>query len=538
MDNWKITEKNKKVPQPDKIKIPLLDHQMSMLYKCLQIEKNNYNSENAYGVIADKAGSGKTAVIISLIVADKILHNKTQNLIVVPQNIHQQWLEEFKKFTEEGFLNVKSFVSYADITELYSRSKEDYKKYDVMITVDLYYNLISEILNQTGINIKRIIFDEIDSVYDLLHRIEQKRKDLINTRKRNKEQGLQNTLISSYEDLGSKNYFTWFISASFNNCITSKGFIFNDTVIPLDKLHELMVQCEDNYLENSNFKLETPVEKKIECDDITDIFFNCLSIVQLEHFNSFSYRRIINKETKKKSDNAEEAMINIVENIYHSYIISKQNIEDYTKKNITIESLKQDLKRLHKDYTGEWLTQQINTISFYEKEKQFNKKLLEEFYKCTSNTETNKISLETMKKHIINYINNISINNNTKLKHLEKIFENFKNKKMIIFSDSEGSFYEVSKLLDKFSIKYSDLKGGTSEAISKIITSYKNNEIDVLLIESSSEGCGMNLENTTDILFLHKTGEVLYNQMLGRALRPGRNSKLSVTTLINKNEIV
>jgi hypothetical protein len=47
----------------------------------------------------------------------------------------------------------------------------------------------------------------------------------------------------------------------------------------------------------------------------------------------------------------------------------------------------------------------------------------------------------------------------------------------------------------------------------------------------------MNLENTTDVVFLHKTNLSMKHQVIGRAQRPGRTSQLKVWELLHGNEI-
>ena len=105
--SWKINQDSPIIGQPSNLLIPLMKHQCAMLYRCLNIEKNSHSNDNKFAIMSDTAGSGKTAVVISLILADKEIYNKTQNLIVVPQNIHTQWINEIKKFAGDS-LTVKS----------------------------------------------------------------------------------------------------------------------------------------------------------------------------------------------------------------------------------------------------------------------------------------------------------------------------------------------------------------------------------------------------------------------------------------------
>jgi hypothetical protein len=56
------------------------------------------------------------------------------------------------------------------------------------------------------------------------------------------------------------------------------------------------------------------------------------------------------------------------------------------------------------------------------------------------------------------------------------------------------------------------------------------------MTNSSLYGCGMNLQNTSDIVLLHKTNVTMKEQVIGRAQRPGRTSQLKVWELLHGNE--
>ena len=143
---------------------------------------------------------------------------------------------------------------------------------------------------------------------------------------------------------------------------------------------------------------------------------------------------------------------------------------------------------------------------------------------------------------------------NDKYTNLERIIE-YKMKyfpkeqrKILIFSEYEGSFNpKLLNILNKFKIRYSRVKG-SAVSINKIINDYKginqinssskkvDEEIDVLLINSRYFGAGLNLENSSDIIILHKQGVDLLHQVIGRAQRLGRKFPLNVWKLYYKNE--
>jgi len=86
-------------------------------------------------------------------------------------------------------------------------------------------------------------------------------------------------------------------------------------------------------------------------------------------------------------------------------------------------------------------------------------------------------------------------------------------------------------------MRYVELDGGNVKALDKILNEYKaGGGARVLMLNSAFYGCGMNLENTTDIIFFHKTDRIMYEQVIGRAQRPGRTGRLSVHNLLYLNE--
>ena len=65
---------------------------------------------------------------------------------------------------------------------------------------------------------------------------------------------------------------------------------------------------------------------------------------------------------------------------------------------------------------------------------------------------------------------------------------------------------------------------------------YKVCNSKILLANSSLFGCGMNLENSTHIIFVHKMNKKMKNQVIGRAQRMGRKGALHIIFLEYENE--
>ena len=127
----------------------------------------------------------------------------------------------------------------------------------------------------------------------------------------------------------------------------------------------------------------------------------------------------------------------------------------------------------------------------------------------------------------------------TKYENMDKIFElNSKNevKKYLIFTEYESTLNtKITSMLDKWELTYGRIKG-TTATITKQIENYKKGNTNVLLINSKFFGSGMNLENTSDIIIIHKMHGDIEMQAIGRAHRFGRVGNLRVWKLYYENE--
>ena len=57
---------------------------------------------------------------------------------------------------------------------------------------------------------------------------------------------------------------------------------------------------------------------------------------------------------------------------------------------------------------------------------------------------------------------------------------------------------------------------------------YKNGDIDVMFMNSKTDNTGLNLENTTDLIFYHSLEGSRLKQVIGRANRIGRKTELNI----------
>jgi superfamily II DNA/RNA helicase len=108
--------------------------------------------------------------------------------------------------------------------------------------------------------------------------------------------------------------------------------------------------------------------------------------------------------------------------------------------------------------------------------------------------------------------------------------------KWLLFNDNASALFETYDLLREKGIQCVLLDGGSADEVAKAIKKYKTENVQVLLLNSKMEGAGMNLENTTHLLFMHATAPTLVEQVVGRAQRYGRTGRLHIIGLFNASE--
>jgi len=132
--------------------------------------------------------------------------------------------------------------------------------------------------------------------------------------------------------------------------------------------------------------------------------------------------------------------------------------------------------------------------------------------------------------------NKLQIKLPTKEEALINIITSNKNGKFLVFSSHDKSFENINDSLHSAQISYSKLLGNASR-ISNTLHEYKNGDLSVLLLNTNHYGTGLNLENTTDLVFFHKMTQDMEKQVIGRAQRYGRTINLQLHYLYQDNEL-
>jgi SNF2 family DNA or RNA helicase len=216
---------------PNNTKIRLKRHQLSLLHRALQFERetlpmsqfpslqNLHSSENDrirshIGILGDKVGSGKSYVILSLILSNDAQRNEPTirtygynkiviwqhessrliktNLLVIPHNLVGQWEDYIKSFSDS--LKYLMVTKNKVLDLLYERNPGvDLSQYDLIVVTSTFYNRLAHLLNSKSIKLRRVIYDEVD-----------------------------NMNIPGCVQVEAD--FFWFVTASFGNLLYPRGF--------------------------------------------------------------------------------------------------------------------------------------------------------------------------------------------------------------------------------------------------------------------------------------------------------------------------
>jgi SNF2 family DNA or RNA helicase len=508
-------------------KVTLWVHQKTMLARCKYIEAHpvmattitRYHqrymfSKNiqtpatvALGVMNDPPGAGKTYVMLALIASDFDSDDNPNSttIIVAPKNILEQWKESitmmFGPMTSASL--PWTIATYSSINNLYIEP-DAFFKYRIVLLEQILTDAFAIAYASQSINnsittsrgIHRVVFDEID-----------------------------NMSRSMTEPIKSDK--VWFMSASFvpNDELVTKNIPYlYDSSLALS-----MICRTDPLFIQANLKLPPPKIETIICEDSDIQLFR--DIVPNEIMTSLHVgnSRILAKYigyTDNSRDLKEIAIwysvelgnliLKMQQNIIEGNILKLKDIEN--AKNMSEKELNDHLPVFNK------FVESISNTSIKLEKSIIAKTTLDNRLTCfvPPGSRAKTIVLET---DVI----------------IPKILGNPLSK-WIVFNDEFNVLIDLNKILIYKGITCEALDGGTITAVNRTIAAFKapasqSNAIQVLLINSATEGCGLNLETATDILFMHASKQNLIEQVVGRAQRYGRTECLRIICLMNRMEL-
>ena len=475
--------------------IQLWAHQKAMLARCRSIEANprtgttviksaiRYMDKSLVpssqqvpiGVMNDLPGSGKTYAILSLI-AD----SKGFNIIVVPQNIFFQWKKAIQTmFPEPTSIKYKCINTYGELTSMYGvmhGMQNKLSDYNIILINDIFAETLATTIHDTKVPVTRLIIDEIDSVQERLH-----------------------TPIAVKH--------LWLVSASFKY---EKDASVGPYLIKSEDIKHVFCKCDAEFI-SKGLQLPDPLTEKIICEDNeVKLFTGIVKEDTVRGLHSGDTRALY-KELERPYAGGQQTPFELAT----LYIKDNQDAEEMLEK----------LDFLIREHTAAGETSSVD--EFIQKRAKVRERL-------------------TLRKEMEKRLTTFKPSDPAKLKWA--VFDSEirqrilleKGSKWLIFNDNAPALDEASRRLMAAGIKCTLLDGGNAAGVQKSIDAYKGaggvEEAQVLLLNSKLEAVGMNLENTSNLLFMHVTRPQFVEQIVGRAQRFGRTGRLQIIGLFNQSE--
>lgn len=584
----------------DQKNITLKPHQLALLKRCRDLESKHivlqdYGVEQAHstdvlktrlGIIGDQVGSGKSYVILALMseaidcdeeesnsviksfagnmvtftLQEKKVNINT-NLLVIPHNLTSQWSSYITLWggAKPLYVNKKTMNDIIEGTIIIS-------DYHLVVVTSTYYNRLAAFCMDEDFKFQRVFFDEVD-----------------------------NLNMPGCKTVSAK--FTWLISASYGNIlyprgytkwdnslhryvwcaagITNSGYIKNILQdmcqsVPRTLTKLLVLKNQASFIDKSNIlppfvkhiiKCKTPrsihvlngiVDRNIiECLNANDI---AGAISQVNPANKGSEDNIIDILVQKynkflvnlkiKLQYTEECIFDTPQERETELNKIKQKIDEAARKVALIsERVKQaDICTIcYDDITNKTITRCCQNsfcfrcINLWLERSHLCpmcKTVLQasDIFSVVDQAQSEGCSMDAM------ICEDCMNEKNDKYQNVRLLLEKrAPGTKFLIFSNFDNSFVPLYPILYDLHINYMYLKGN-GNVIKSIIDKYKTGDVDVLLVNSRHNGCGLNLENTTDMIMFHKFDTQIEHQVVGRAHRLGRTNPLNVWYFLHENE--
>lgn len=579
-----LNEDSVKANQPKAIKLILKPHQQTMLHYMRNLESGKINLNNqstihtSIGVCADCTASGKSLEILSCIADCPVLRptEKVQmqfgnvvhlssthiqemcthlNLIVVPHSCVQQW---------NTYINEHTTLKHICITrrnQINSFRIENHENDQIVLISNTMYNDFGETVNCVW---SRVIYDEADSI------------------------AIPNTLTP-------QSNFIWFVTSSLQNLLFPSGTYFVRTVLPETNRTIVTRKYIDGIRKNGFIKETFRMLERYEANSILSYIvlknendyvrrsytlpvpekhiIQCRMPLYMHVINGFVTPEIMQMLNAgningaiEKTGVSTESCENIVQSITHNYEIQLHNAKlqydcvqsmEYTRildKQRRLDTLTKEIQKLTttiasiKERIENYKTTACPICIDTPKNPVTTNCCKNIFcFECMTRSLERKCTCPMCRSNINNEsiiaIGSPSSSPKQSVYTLPSkdeafmdILEKYSNGKFLVFSAHDQSFQGIEHSLEKTQHPCVKLVG-SGHRIRNIVNEYKTGNLNVLLLNANHYGTGLNLENTTDLVFYHKMHPDMESQVIGRAQRFGRINSLRIHYLYQENEI-
>ena len=596
-----LTDEHPKAAQPKGTCVSLKPHQLTLLNRCIEFETRplklkefsrlegnateNDEFKTSIGVIADRVGSGKSYVVLSLIKESVIIGKDNTivkscgnnnivysfkdnrqvvktNMLVIPHNLSTQWE---KYITTFGGIKHRMINKQKVIDDIVNDSV-DITTYDLVVVTSTFFNKVCRMINDKNVKMQRVIFDEVD-----------------------------NLNIPGCCHVNAN--FYWFVTASYGNLLYPRGHskydasigrhmwcatglrnsglvknIFMDmfTQIPREFIKPLIIKNSEAYIESS-ITLPAIISNIVRCKTphSINILHGIVDKNIIDSLNAGDVDRAISYITSNNK-NTEENIVSMLIEKYNkqltNYKLRLTMTNDYVydtedDKLAEIAAITKKIDDIDKKIamiTSRIHDNDVCSICYDDIENKTITKCCQNpfCFKCIhiwlskravcplckerlTGTDMYVISEQAGTSKVIEeeVVDENEFNEKwEKAKNFDILLKTKKGAKMLVFSNYDSTFTSIIPVLQRNGVRYDFIKGNGAQ-INAIVNRYVGDQLDVLLVNARYYATGMNLENTSDIVMFHKFETQMEQQVIGRAHRFGRTEPLHVHYLLHANEI-
>ena len=559
IDHWNTLPR---IEQPSDLNIKLFPHQLVTVYNMEKLEsvRKIKKTDNTYfmtdfGILGDIPGYGKSFSVVSLILRDKMpwdvskKNEKTDiytfntclkvisrtfktrvraNLLVVSPTLVEQWKEYFS-FVKESVLSIKEVSSKKDLEDL---NPDDW---DVVLCSSARYN---ELIQKVGThNVwKRFIFDEAGSTH-----------------------------ITSMKSIQAG--FVWFISATYEQLMRCGGtgthymrLFFNNidySILPYfvirnhidfvkhsfkmpEVFHETHLCLNPRVLNILSSYIDNESRMMISAGDIKGALVRLGGGLTTTDSNLFE---IVAKKQREKLGNARY----YAEFWKNRGASGAKEAETWEKRVAEIEKniseLEEKYKNVLKDDCTICYSEIKDPILLPCCQNVFCGGCIMKWMETTKSCPMCRTDINI--KEIVYIRTNSNGSNEDDEKRDDSVVpakpkskpqtvldivtrkNNLIHRKYLIFSMYDESFSTIRRELVDHNLDYVEISGSKPTRDAKL-RRFKEGKVDIVFLNSRFNGAGINLEMATDIILYHEMPRDIEEQVIGRALRIGREGDLTI----------
>ena len=510
-------------------------------------------------MLGDFTVTHNTAVALSLACVEKAkYHGSSLNVIVVPQNICEQWQEEIGKFTGT-FLKTMNLTEFADMTDL-DIKPQSITQYDVVLTIPSYFSFLADFCSRNNITPKRVIIDEADTIASMvsrkipgtmtwfvsstIDRLPESTGGMVQVGKC--VEGVEDKDTTAPESSALRTQHGWMLKAEETGTY--------EVPARLLRSGERICRCEPEWVLESFAIPKASIRRVCVSNVIIDVVA-CLTFAKLlkpkclEAANARDFRHIAGsvesefdilpkliKRLENQRDDADARLRGLRKRMHMEQRIAEEEATlDNNVKGLAL--VREQAKNfLLCQVTFEQLALPDRSSAPVDRclmcvdcQAGYSTHPGEACLSCGSHKDL-EVRVPGEPAKAMSKADEI-------VKIVRSLTKDGTKPRIIIFAKYTQSFAEIVRKVKQTGLSVEEADAGTVKAAGSMIRKFRTGELDVLLAQSNLFCSGMNLPEVTDVFFLHAVHAYSTKQIAGRAQRPGRKEPVRIWKLLHDNEL-